>query len=77
MAVQIVGYWEDATEFPYGPFVAVAHPMSLHPLYRIEQRAHSGKGTMFVVGNHPRGWRTLDELTPVIEQLNAAKAEGK
>jgi hypothetical protein len=77
VSVQVVSYWEDATEFPHGPFVAVAAPT--WPLrYRLEKRLPSGVGsgpvfpedTRCLPGYQP-GWKSLAEITPIIEALNA------
>jgi hypothetical protein len=68
--IQIVGYWEDASEFPFGPYVAVPSPAGLG--YRIERARADGKPgtTMCNHEPYPHGWKTLEEITLMIEELN-------
>lgn len=71
--MQIIGYWEDCTEFTEGPFVAVRKPMSMEPLYRVEERNPKGTGTCFiysVIPWWPSGWKTKEEIQPIIDELN-------
>lgn len=81
--IQRVSYWKDAGPFPYGPFVAVRHPMD-PGLWRIEKKAALGYGTewppledtLAAIRHFDQqpGWNTLEIITPIVEWLNDREA---